>query len=140
MNRYVVVAALLLSLVPAGSFAADPDPETLAAVSRLAVLRRDAARRTYEVKWLNYRERRASEDALYLWSVRWLEAEKQLSDQPADQVAAVKAHYDRMRELDRLIRKLQAAGQTTIDEVSAAEFYRIEAEVWLLQARARKNR
>jgi hypothetical protein len=141
MSRYVGLLALLAGTLSAVPVALGQEPDSAAAIARLAVQRRDAARRTYEVTWIDYRERRASLDGLYRWSVRWLDADRQLSDQPADQVAAFKAHFERMRDLDRLIRKLRAAGQTTIDETSAAEFYRTEAEMWVLQAQQdRKKR
>jgi hypothetical protein len=140
MNRYAGLVALLLGLLAAAPVAAEPEPDPAAVLARLATQRRDAARRTYEVMWVNYREGRASEDGLYRWSWRWLNAEKQLSDQRPDQIAAHKAHYERMRDLERLIRKLRVSGQTTIDEVSAAEYYRAEAELWLMQAKEEKKR
>ena len=135
MNRYTGLLALLLGVLAAGPARAGADADTANALSKLATQRRDAARRTYEVLWADYRERRASEDALYRWSVRWLDAEKQLSDQRADRIAAYKGHYERMRDLERLIRRLRGSGQSTIDEVSATAFYRAEAEVWLLEAK-----
>jgi hypothetical protein len=137
MKKYWWSLALLAGVLSPVSLGADPEPAS--AVTRLATQRRDAARRTYEAMWANYRDRRAGEDTLYRWSVRWLEAEKFLSDQPADQQAACKAHYERMRELERIIRNLQRSGQATIDEVSATEYYRVEAELWMLQAKGEKK-
>ncbi len=134
------VALLLLGGLSEGSYPPEPEPGPDSVLARLARQRRDAARRTYEATWANYRERRTSEDSLYRWSVRWLEAERQLSDKPADQVAAFQEHWERMRALERLIGNLQRAGQAVIDEVSGSEFYRVEAEVWLLQAKEKKGR
>jgi hypothetical protein len=139
MNRYLGLPLLLLGVLAAGPAGAAPDQETANTIARLALQRRDAARKTYQVLWLDYRERIASEDALYRWSVRWLDAERELSDQRADQVAAYQGHFERMRDLERLIRRLRESAQTTIDEASAAEFYRTEAEMWLLQAKAGKK-
>jgi hypothetical protein len=89
--------------------------------------------------WTNYREGRAAGEVLYRWSRRWLNAERQLSARPADQVAALEAHLQRMRRLEALVQKVQRSGQTTIDEISATEYYRVEAEIWLLQAREEKK-
>ena len=139
MNRYWGLVLLLLGILPVGAVAAGPDPETANTIARLALQRRDAARRTYQVLWIDYRERLAAGDSLYRWSRRWLRAEKELSDQQADQVAAYQGHFERMRDLERLIRRLRETGQSTIDEASAAEFYRTEAEMWLLQAREGKK-
>jgi hypothetical protein len=141
MKKFSVALAFLLSITLAEAtypVAPDAGPNTM--LARLAKQRRDAARKTYEVTWTNYRERRTSEDLLYRWSVRWLEAERQLSDKPADQVAAFQEHWERMRALERLIGNLQRAGQAVIDEVSGTEYYRVEAEVWLLQAKEKKDR
>ena len=139
MNRYWGLPLLLLGLLSAAPLGAAPDPETANAIARLALQRRDAARKTYEVLWIDYRERIAAQDALYRWSVRWLDAERELSDQEADQVAAYQGHFERMRDLERLIRRLRESAQTTIDEASAAAFYRTEAEMWVLQAKAGKK-
>src|SRR4051794_2878195 len=133
MNRCSRLVGLVLVVVPAGFVESRPEPEPASASAKLANRRRDSARKTYQTLWVNYRERRASEDALYRWSVRWLKAERQLSDRQDDQVAAYKAHWDRMRDLERLIRQVERSGVTTVDEVSAAEFYRVEAEFWLAQ-------
>ena len=140
MKRFSAPLALLLVLLSAAAVGSGPDPGTDATLGRLGKQRRDAARRTYEALWANYRERLASEDTLYRWSLRWLEAERQLTDRPADQAAAAAGHWERMRALERLMGNLQRAGQATVQEVSAAEFYRAEAEIWLLQAKARKDR
>lgn len=141
MHRSSALLAIVLGILAAGPVRAAPDADTAARLARLAVERRDAARRTYLTQWTDYRERRASGDSLYRWSVRWLEAERRLSDQQADVVAAFRGHWERMRDLERLISRLQSSGQVTIDEVSAAQFYRAEAEVWYLQAKSdRKDR
>jgi hypothetical protein len=137
MNRRLLGVALLLGILAVEPTKAEADPA--AVLANLALQRRDAARRTYEVMWTNYRERRAQADTLYRWSVRWLEAEKQLAKNPAGQAAAFKEHWERMRDLDRLIRDLVRSRQVTSDEVSASEYYRVEAEVWYLQGQQEKK-
>ncbi len=132
------VVALPVVMLAASALLAGPEGKTAGVVERLALQRRDAARRTYETAWANYRDRRGSDDLLYRWSIRWLDAERQLSDRPSAQVAAFQRHWERMAELERLVRRVQRAGQATIDEISAAEFYRTEAELWLIQAREKK--
>jgi hypothetical protein len=131
-----VYLVIVSSVLPAS---AASEPGAAEALARLAVQRRDAARRTFETTWANYRDRRVSDDLLYRWSVRWLEAERQLSDKQTDQVAAFQAHLERMAELERLIRRVHRAGQATVDEVSGADFYRTEAELWLFQAKEKKR-
>jgi hypothetical protein len=139
MNRYAL-AALFFVILAGGSTAEDQDAATR--LSQLATERRDAARKTFEVTWANYRDGTTSGEMLYRWSLRWLEAERQLSDRPADQANAFKGHLERMLNLERLVRKVQnvAPGQATIDQVSAAEYYRSEAEFWLLQLEQEKKK
>src|SRR5215467_12171979 len=105
-------------------------------MARLAKQRCDAARRTYEIWWANYRDNGAPGELVYRWSLRLLESERQLSDKQADQVAAFRGHAERMLELERFVeRRRHASRQITIDEITAAEFYRTEADLWLLQAK-----
>jgi hypothetical protein len=134
------LAVLFLGFASLGWPRADPDNDQTKVLARLAKDRVEAARKTYEVLWSNYREgRRVSDDALYRWSLRWLEAERQMSKQQPDQTAALLAHRNRMAELERLIRNVRRVGQATVDELSAAEYYKAEAEYWLLQADVNKK-
>src|SRR5208282_780495 len=124
MKRHLQFLALLLAALPAGPVLAEPEPPST--LAQLAVQRRDAARKTYETIWANFREGRAPDENLYRWSLRWLDAERQLSDKHDDHVAAFEAHWERMWELAKIIRNVRRSGQATIDEVSATDFYRVE--------------
>jgi len=58
-----------------------------------------SARRIYELNLKMYRAGVPKSDdpeTFYLWSVRWLNAERDLSKKPADRVAAAEAHLERM--------------------------------------------
>lgn len=116
-----------------------PDAEQTKTLAKLAKARVEAARKTYGVLWQNYREGQRSDDLLYRWSLRWLEAERRVVEQPADQVAAFKNHYDRMVDLEKIVRRVHQAGQGTVNELSAAEYFRSEAELWLLEAKTGKK-
>jgi len=69
------------------------------ALSRLAKQRRDAARQTYQTTLANYRDGFASEELLYRWSRRWLEAERQV-DKRQEQLVDV-AHESSAATLRR---------------------------------------
>jgi hypothetical protein len=69
----------------------------------------------------------------YRWSRRWLEAEREMTDGKAEQVAACKGHLERMREMERIERELRRSRLNPVNELTAAEFYRVEAEIWLTQ-------
>jgi hypothetical protein len=129
-----LAGGILLGLAAAS--APQAAPEGADKIAALTKAKRDAARRTFETVWIDYREGRGGMERLYWWSRRWMEAEQELAaKQKADLVAAAQGHLDRMRELERIIRKLQEAKVSTIDEVSASEYYRLEADLWVRQAR-----
>jgi hypothetical protein len=132
-------ACLLSAIILAFAFTTSgrTAPEDDKAIVALMKKKVEAAGRTYDVKWKNFREgfRGVGGETLYWWSRRWLEAERELSDKKADQVAACKAHVERMKEHERIIKDLHRVKAATIDELNAAEFYRLEAEIWLAQAK-----
>jgi hypothetical protein len=49
----------------------------------------------------------ARPEAVYRWSVRWLQVEREMSPRPTDHRAALEAHLKRMTELDKLVERLQ---------------------------------
>src|SRR5205807_1860990 len=74
-------------------------------------------------------------ESLYLWSVRWLNAERDLSKKSADQVAAAAAHLERMKTVETMAKQLAKLEQAAVRHAAAAEFYRVEAQIWLSQAK-----
>jgi hypothetical protein len=136
MNRYVflVVGGIIVGLVATSLLRAGGDAPKIALKLRQAKVQ--AAQQTYKVTWQNYKDGLAPPVELpYRWSCRLLQAEREVSDQKADQVAAFKAHWERMREMERIERELRRSRLNPINEVTAAEFYRIEAEIWLALVR-----
>jgi hypothetical protein len=75
-------------------------------------------------------------EKLYLWSRRWMEAEKELAARKAERAAAAQGHVDRMKGLEELAKKLHKEGFLSAVELPAAEFYRLEAERWLEKEKA----
>jgi hypothetical protein len=117
---------------------ADPQEPQHVVDHALLKARVDAARRTYEALAKNYIESRPPlAELLYRWSCRWLDAERHLSARQSDQVAACQAHLNRMKEVERVTKDRFRNRYVPIEEDSAAQFYRVEAEIWL--AEARKN-
>lgn len=76
-------------------------------------------------------------EKIHLWSVRWLEAQRKLSPKHEDHVAALEAHLKRMIELRKVVKQLtkDLMPRFTEDE---AEWYQMEAELWLSDAKAAK--
>jgi hypothetical protein len=117
-NRGRIAAALILA---AGVLAvggrhhrkaeAAPAPPAAKVPTELLEKRRDMAENVFKQKTLRYRAGQGLPSELFGWSERWLEAELALSDKKADQTAALQAHVDRTRELERLATTYARTGQ-----------------------------
>lgn len=74
-------------------------------------------------------------EEVYTWSVRWLQAQRELSAKYEDQIAALEAHLKRMTELKKAVKDLTKDLMPRIKE-DEAEWYRLEAQIWLAKAKA----
>jgi hypothetical protein len=74
-------------------------------------------------------------ERMHQWSRRWLEADRELAGTKEGRVAAIQAHLDRMKKLEDVVRHWHRKGFVSSADVPAVEFYRLEAERWLAQAR-----
>jgi hypothetical protein len=72
---------------------------------------------------------------LHRWSLRWLAAQRETSDKPADQMAALKAHLARMRDLAKMAKSGKKGGTLAAYDVAATEFFLLEAEKLLEAAK-----
>ena len=75
-------------------------------------------------------------EEVYAWSVRWLEAQRDLSPKHEDQVAALEAHLKRMTALKEKVTSLSRDLLPPI-KLDEAEWYRLEAQLWLTKAKAK---
>jgi len=92
---------------PANPKKAEPAPKAedkADQLKRLAEERLDAARTAYEGYWTRFEVGRDREDAVHLWSRRWLQAQLDLSDKKADRDAALAAYQARLKKTDELAR------------------------------------
>ncbi|WZP00923.1 hypothetical protein EP7_002582 [Isosphaeraceae bacterium EP7] len=98
-----------------------------------------AARRAYEQARAFYVERQPGAwlDGTYLWSVRMLHAALEMAERAESREAAYKVHLEGMASLERLLRRTARIGMTNQFDLSAVEFYRIEAEQWLEREQAK---
>jgi putative protein kinase ArgK-like GTPase of G3E family len=111
---------------------ADQEADLANAKSRI-----EAARTVYEGMIEETKVNKDLPDAekLYVWSRRWMEAQRDVSNRKQDQIAAIEAHAARMKGLAKLFKKLQESGHVGQVSTAAAEFYRLEAEKYLLDAK-----
>jgi outer membrane protein TolC len=137
MSRRTILVGLVLGLVfargaPAASGPAGP--QTPAALAKAKV---EAAAKAFETAEKSYATGQSTAEQVYLWSRRWLEARRDLADNQAERAAAVEAHLGRLQMLRKTITARYKVGNAPYAEVTGAEFYVVEAELWLAQAKTR---
>lgn len=104
----------------------------------LAKERLDTARKTYEGYWLRLRNRQSvGPETIYTWSLRWLRAQQALGAGKAGKPVALQAHLDRMKDLEKLWEAYARTGQGSQTDADAAQYFRIEAEIWLAQVKGK---
>jgi hypothetical protein len=102
----------------------------------LAEARYRAARKQFDLIWQYYQQSRVESFDVYVWSRLLLDAHRSISKKPADRIAALEEHLDHMTKLETLIRKIRRLGFGRSSDVGASEYYRLEAEYWLAEAKA----
>jgi hypothetical protein len=108
----------------------------------LADLRKEKLRAAEDVYAIRLERHKAGTDDrtedLYEWSKRWLESEKEVNPGRDAALKAVRAHLERMKELETLTGERMRAGikNITTANVKAATYARKEAEIWLKKAEA----
>jgi RNA polymerase sigma factor (sigma-70 family) len=73
-------------------------------------------------------------DQVYRWSIRWLQAERDLNPKGPGHLAALEAHLKRMIELEKRVEMLNRALLPNTQKLEA-EWYVLEARLWLEQAK-----
>ncbi len=128
--RFVALTLVLagLSIAPA---APDDRPKPLP----LAEARYRAAVKQYEITWSYYQQARIDSYQVYVWSRLVLDSHRDRADRPADRIVALEEHLARMKKLEELIKKVRKLGFGRSSDVGASEYYRLEAEHWLVLAR-----
>ncbi len=136
-HRPLIAAVLIL----AGFSVAPAAPRTTGAPAEIAAIaeaRYKAAVRQYEITWSYYQQARIDTYQVYVWSRLAMEARRDMSDLPAQQLIALEDHLARMRKLEELVVKVRRIGFGRSYDVGASEYYRLEAELWLARATAKK--
>jgi hypothetical protein len=75
-------------------------------------------------------------DQVYRWSIRWLQADRDLSPKGPGDVAALEAHLKRMIELQERVEVLNRELLPNTQKLEA-EWYVLEARLWLERAKAK---
>jgi hypothetical protein len=72
-------------------------------------------------------------------SVPWLKAQLRLLDKKADIIAAYQAHLERIKPFETMAKQKYLAVSIPISEYLPFVYLRIEAEIWLEEAKAGKE-
>jgi hypothetical protein len=102
----------------------------------LAEARHQAARKQFDLIWQYYQQSRVESFDVYVWSRLLLDAHRSVHKTPAERINALEEHLDHMVKLEVLIRKIRRLGFGRSSDVGASEYYRLEAECWLAEAKA----
>jgi hypothetical protein len=132
-SHTLALAGLIAGLTVVGIVWAVPDPAGGGAPDKLAEARLKAAREAFMIANAESIDR----EKMYRWSVRWLEAEKAVKPGKADQVAALQAHLERMRNVEEDCQVAFKKGLGSKFDLVAATFYCTEAESWLAEAKGK---
>ena len=127
-------------LLTALSFApAPPEPAPLPpAVIEAAQERLKAALKAFDETWVYYRQARTDVFDVFAFSKLALESQAELCQTKDEYIAALEAHRDRMRELDRLVKRVRRIGFSQTLDLAAADYYIKDAEYRVLRAKAEK--
>ena len=133
MFRLAVLSLGLLFCAGAMSLAAPP-PAPPKVPKELLEARLKASRDAYQYKEKRLRRGVGAPIELSDWSRRWLDAQLALREKKADRIAAYQSHLERATEIERVARNEAESGQRRPDDAIAAAYYRIDAEIMLIEA------
>ena len=143
-RNFIRIALVVSGIIAAGLYGSAADEKVKPSPgAATAKARRDAARKVYEGSWEHHLQ--APEDFpdnldfWHDWSVRWMQADRDLSRTNAEEIAALDAHLKRMEDKKEWYDKSVKDGGAPAYLASAAEFFQLEAQDWLRAAKAAGN-
>jgi hypothetical protein len=128
----MVVPAFVLCLVltaNALTTSAPPKEEKTTPPWELARAKVEAAKQTCLALAQEYLEGKATVEQVHQWSRRWMDAEREASSKKPDQLEAIKAHVNRMQQLEKAAQERLQKRKGPASDVPAATYHRLEAEL-----------
>ena len=120
-RRLAAATACAVLLIGVG-VALAPDGWTAGRAGKLQQARVKAAKKVYELQLARFGAGAVQAEEVYRWSARWRAA--------AGSEAATKAHLTRMKQLQARVKAQHKTGRATAVDLTAAEYYLLEARVW----------
>ncbi len=127
LARTIVLALCASIAAPSSTSEAAPS------AAELAKDRAAAAERAFRTIAAGHRTGRATVEAVYTWSVRWLDAAIETAPKALKQALA--DHLKRMTDLEAEVQRMAAAGAAGSLDGDAAAYYRVEAELWSVRGK-----
>jgi RNA polymerase sigma factor (sigma-70 family) len=106
-----------------------------ARMKALLMDRFDAACTEINARWQEFLAGRGTLTVMLAASLRLLEAEREISVKPADQLVAWENHWKRMQELEKIMQARFDAARVGVPDLSVTRFSRIQAEIWVERAK-----
>ena len=103
-------------------------------VKALLKERRDELRQAFKARTKEHLAGRVATDALMEVSRLLVQAELEAAEKPADRVAALQAHLDVARDVEKLVKARHDAGRCPVTDLHLARAARMEVEIALLRA------
>jgi RNA polymerase sigma factor (sigma-70 family) len=100
----------------------------------LAEARVETAREILRVQEVLHREGEASLEGFTEWSRRLMEARLHLAEAPAERIAAIREHRDRMLILERRLSQRVKSATVPLTEFLKGKYFRLEADELLAEA------
>jgi RNA polymerase sigma factor (sigma-70 family) len=97
----------------------------------------EAANVEAQARWAQYFAGQGTLDLLSSTSIRLLDAERLLSKRTEDQLAALEHHLKRMKEIEKINQSRFEAARIQVADLAQTRFFRIQAQLWLEQAKAK---
>src|SRR5262249_25608475 len=107
---------------------------------RLAIAKYEVARGIYEAREKEFLAGQGTLEFLLNSSRRLLKSERAVFDQPAEQVAALERYWERSKQIEDIYKGRFEAGRVSIQEYMDTRYARLEAELWLIEARAKHGK
>lgn len=136
LRHLILSAPVLCLLLTANAFAPPPPKEEKTTPPwELARAKVEAAKKTCMAVAHEYLEGKANVEQVHQWSRRWMDAEREVSNKKTDQMESLKAHVNRMQQLEKAAQDRLQSRKGLTSDVSAAEYHRLEAEMALSRTR-----
>jgi hypothetical protein len=116
---------------------AKQETELKAKLKALAQAKRDAATQEFDARMTQFLAGRGTLFFLLDSARRALESELALAETQADRCKLYQAHWERMKEVEKVSQEHFDAGRWSVEDLVQTRYWRLEAEIWLTEGNAK---